>query len=58
MISTLRLLLVRCLKKVEVTDSGDSLLVEGDTITKTAVLEENEKLIADGLSQLKLDLFY
>ncbi|MBD66794.1 MAG: DNA-directed RNA polymerase subunit beta' [Halobacteriovoraceae bacterium] len=37
------------LKKVEITDPGDSLFVDGDSIMKNAMLEENERLIADGL---------
>ena len=36
------------LKKVEVTDPGDSSLVSGDTITKGELKEINEKLEADG----------
>jgi len=39
------------LKKVEVTDPGDSSLVSGDTITKGQLKELNEKLEADGLEQ-------
>jgi DNA-directed RNA polymerase subunit beta' len=37
------------LKKVEITDPGDSLLVDGDTITKAELFEENERLIAQNL---------
>jgi len=36
------------LKKVEVTNSGDSQFIVGDTITKGELTEENEKLIAAG----------
>ncbi|MAE58257.1 MAG: DNA-directed RNA polymerase subunit beta' [Halobacteriovorax sp.] len=36
------------LKKVEVTDPGDSTFVVGDSVTKTELQTENEKLIADG----------
>ncbi len=36
------------LKKVEVTDAGDSLLVTGDSITKGLLEEINEELIANG----------
>ena len=36
------------LKKVEVVDSGDSMLVAGDSITKGELEEINERLIADG----------
>ena len=41
------------LKKVEITDSGDSLFVEGDSIMKTQFLIENERLIAEGLEPAK-----
>ena len=41
------------LKKVEITDPGDSLFVDGDSVMKTALLEENEKLTADGLDPAK-----
>ncbi len=37
------------LKKVEITDAGDSIFVEGDSIVKTELYEQNEKLIAEGL---------
>ena len=37
------------LKKVEITNSGDSMYVEGDSITKSTLTEENERLVADGL---------
>jgi len=37
------------LKKVEITDPGDSLFVDGDSVMKTALLAENDRLIADGL---------
>ncbi len=36
------------LKKVEVTDAGDSTFVVGDSVTKTELQTENEKLVADG----------
>ncbi len=36
------------LKKVEVTDAGDSTFVVGDSVTKTELIIENEKLVADG----------
>jgi DNA-directed RNA polymerase subunit beta' len=36
------------LKKVEVTEPGDSFFVEGDSVTKSEFTEENEKLIASG----------
>jgi DNA-directed RNA polymerase subunit beta' len=37
------------LKKVEISKAGDSMFVEGDSITKSVFYEENEKLVADGL---------
>ena len=37
------------LKKVEITSPGDSVLVEGDSVTKTEFNSENERLIAQGL---------
>ncbi len=37
------------LKKVEVTSGGDSIFVEGDSVTKSELSEENERLIAQGL---------
>jgi DNA-directed RNA polymerase subunit beta' len=37
------------LKKVEVTEAGDSLLVQGDSITKAELAEVNEELIGQGL---------
>jgi DNA-directed RNA polymerase subunit beta' len=37
------------LKKVEVVDSGDSLFIEGDSVTKAELMEENERLSAQGL---------
>jgi DNA-directed RNA polymerase subunit beta' len=49
MISTLKLLFLKCLKKVEVAKAGDSMFVEGDSVTKSTFYEENEKLVADGL---------
>jgi DNA-directed RNA polymerase subunit beta' len=36
------------LKKVEVTNPGDSLLIQGETITKTVLAAENEKIAAEG----------
>ena len=41
------------LKKVVITDSGDSLMIEGDSVSKRDFLEENEQLIADGLEPAK-----
>ena len=37
------------LKKVEITKAGDSMFVEGDSVTKSTLVEENEKLVADGM---------
>ncbi|MBL7664206.1 MAG: DNA-directed RNA polymerase subunit beta' [Bacteriovoracaceae bacterium] len=37
------------LKKLEITEPGDSYFVEGDQVTKSELLEENEKLVAEGL---------
>jgi DNA-directed RNA polymerase subunit beta' len=41
------------LKKVEITDPGDSLFVMGDSISKTNFLAENDILVADGLAPAK-----
>jgi DNA-directed RNA polymerase subunit beta' len=41
------------LKKVHVTDSGDSLLIEGDNITKSEFKSINEELEAEGLKAAK-----
>ncbi|MBF0316173.1 MAG: DNA-directed RNA polymerase subunit beta' [Oligoflexia bacterium] len=38
------------LKKVEIADSGDSTFVDGDSVTKVILTEENEKLVNDGLT--------
>lgn len=37
------------LKKVEITAPGDSVFVEGDSVTKAEFMSENERLIAQGL---------
>lgn len=37
------------LKKVEITSPGDSVFVEGDSVTKVEFKDENERLIAQGL---------
>ena len=37
------------LKKVEITDPGDSLFVVGDSIMKTEFIKENAQLVADGM---------
>ena len=36
------------LRKAEITDPGDSILLKGEQLERTRVLEENEKLEADG----------
>ena len=41
------------LKKVEITDAGDSMLVEGDSTMKRTFLDINEQLIADGMEPAK-----
>ena len=41
------------LKKVEITDPGDSLYVDGDSVIKVHFLLENERLIAEGLEPAK-----
>lgn len=38
------------LKKVEITNAGDSMFVEGDSVTKSELMTENERLIAQGLN--------
>jgi len=37
------------LKKVEITGPGDSIFVEGDSVTKAEFLDENERLIGQNL---------
>ncbi|MCB9094927.1 MAG: DNA-directed RNA polymerase subunit beta' [Halobacteriovoraceae bacterium] len=37
------------LKKIQVTDAGESRFIEGDTVTKSEFIEENELLVQDGL---------
>ena len=37
----------------EITDSGESMFVEGDSVTRTHFLEQNELLVADGLEPAK-----
>ena len=41
------------LKKVEITDSGESMFVEGDSVMKSAFLAKNDELIADGMETAK-----
>lgn len=41
------------LKKVEVISAGDSIFVEGDSVTKNIFVTENEKLLSQGLEPAK-----
>ncbi len=41
------------LKKVEITDPGDSIFVQGDSVTKAELAEENERLIAQNLQPVE-----
>jgi DNA-directed RNA polymerase subunit beta' len=41
------------LKKIEITESGDSSFVQGDSITKSSFLEENIRLVGEGLDPAK-----
>ena len=41
------------LKKIEITDAGDTTYVEGDSITKSQFLKENERLSKEGLAPAK-----
>lgn len=45
----IEVIVTQMLKKVEITKAGDSMFVEGDSVTKSTLVEENEKLVADGL---------
>ena len=44
----IEVIVTQMLKKVEVTDPGDSTFVVGDSVTKTQLIAENEKLSEDG----------
>ena len=44
------------LKKVEIANSGDSMFVEGDSVTKSTLVEENEKLVADGIEPAEVQI--
>ncbi|MRI32989.1 DNA-directed RNA polymerase subunit beta' [Endozoicomonas sp. OPT23] len=48
-------ILRQMLRKVEVADTGDSVLIRGDQMELTNVLEENEKLVAQDLMPAKYD---
>jgi len=41
------------LKKVEILNSGDSMFVEGDSVSKLNLIAQNEILIADGMEPAK-----
>ena len=41
------------LRKAEITESGDSTFLKGEQLERTRVLEENEKLKADGKEPAK-----
>ena len=43
------------LRKVEITQSGDSELIKGEQVELSEVLQENEKLAADGKIGAKFD---
>lgn len=43
------------LRKVEITQSGDSELIKGEQLELSKVLQENEKLVADGKIGAKFD---
>ena len=43
------------LRKVEITDMGDSSFVKGEQVEYTAVLEENEKLVLDKKKSAKFE---
>ena len=45
----IEVIVTQMLKKVEITNSGHSMFVEGDSVTKTTLIEENEALVADDM---------
>ena len=49
----IEVIVTQMLKKVEVTNGGDSMFVEGDTVTKASLYEQNDLLIQDGLEPAK-----
>ncbi|MCT4642285.1 MAG: DNA-directed RNA polymerase subunit beta' [Bacteriovoracaceae bacterium] len=49
----IEVIVTQMLKKVEITNPGDSMFVDGDSVTRTVFLEENDKLVADGLEPAK-----
>jgi DNA-directed RNA polymerase subunit beta' len=44
----LEIIVRQMFSRVQIEDSGDSLLVTGDIVSKAAVVEENAKLVAEG----------
>jgi DNA-directed RNA polymerase subunit beta' len=44
----LEIIVRQMFSRVQIEDSGDSLFVTGDIVSKAAVVEENAKLVADG----------
>ena len=49
----IEVIVTQMLKKVEIVDGGDSMFVQGDSVTKASLYEENDRLIADGLEPAK-----
>ncbi len=44
----LEIIIRQMFSRVQIEDSGDSLFVTGDIVSKTAAVDANEKLVADG----------
>ena len=44
----LEIIVRQMFSRVQIEDSGDSLFVTGDIVSKAAVVEENAKLVAEG----------
>lgn len=49
----IEVIVTQMLKKVEVVDGGDSMFVQGDSVTKASLYEENDRLVAEGLEPAK-----
>jgi DNA-directed RNA polymerase subunit beta' len=49
----IEVIVTQMLKKVEITNSGDSMYVEGDSVTKSTLKEVNEELIAESADPAK-----
>ena len=49
----IEVIVTQMLKKVEVVDGGDSMFVQGDSVTKASLYEENERLVSEGLEPAK-----